>query len=198
MTHGVIVNLTTGLPFIFQYNPEEVKTQKPLTWYMAPNIGGSSQESYFAGFQNREISLTLKFIYKKDRFGIREEIEYFKSLGEPAPGILEIASSIFGNENYPPPKVLYQFGVSLIPLVYEVAESPQITIGQFKSDGIEGIIGIPTVAEVGLKLRLDESHILNKAEKIAKQVAVLTGSADSIIKEAAHLATGKRKEASLV
>ena len=80
MSHGIIINLTTGVPFVFQFNPEEVRTQKPLTWYLAPNIGGASQESYFAGFQNREISLTLKFLAKNKNTDIFGEIDRFPGI----------------------------------------------------------------------------------------------------------------------
>lgn len=197
-THGIIVNLSSGAPFVFQYNPVEITMQKPLTWFIAPNIGGASQEMFFSGFQNREVDLTLQFIDKQDAFGVKEEVEYFKQLGEPDAGLLSIANSFFGNENYPPPKVLYQFGVSISPLVYNVAQSPNITIGHFKSGGVAGVAGIPTIATVQLKLVLDESNDLNKAEQIAKKVEALAGSAESVAKEVAFLATGKRKEAPFV
>ena len=49
--------------------------------------------------------------------GLRTAIDWFEQLSEPDPGLIGIAGSFFGNENYPPPQVYFQFGHSLSPLL---------------------------------------------------------------------------------
>ncbi len=192
--HGIIINLSNMLPFIFTSNPAEVETQKSINYFEMPNIGGSHHELYFTGFTNKEVSLNLICIDMEDPLGVTEEISYFEALREPAPGWANMISMLLGNENFPPPQILFSFGVgSLVPLIYDMREVG-ITADLFFDDDIRGTIGVPRRAEISIRLSLDENNILNKANMIAKQASAIAGSVESILKEKVYKTKGGRKE----
>jgi len=194
--HGIIINLGSYLPFVFQFNPESVDTEKPINYIELSNIGGSAREKVFTGFENTVVSFTLVLIDKGDPFGVTEEIAYFEALREPDAGLLGIAGSFFGNENYPPPQVLFNWGTgSLVPLVWFV-DDVSIKNTNFFTDEISGIIGIPWRSEVTISLSKDEDNIFNKANQISKKVAQIAGSAESVSKEMYTKVKGGRRERS--
>lgn len=192
--HGFIVNLGSYLPFIFTYNPTEVTTEKDINYFEAPNVGGSHHKMYFTGFSNKKASFTLDCIDMENPFGVLDQIAYFECLREPDAGLLGIAGSFFGNENYPPPQVLFNFGTgAIVPLVWDVGNI-DITASLFYAGKIRGVMGIPKRAIVSCEFILDENSILFKANQIAKKMLQITGSALSMTKEVVHQTKGKRKE----
>lgn len=191
--HGIIINYETFLPFVFTYNPESVTSNKKINYFNAPNIGGSSHEKFFSGFDNREVKLELICQDFQSPTGVQQEIAYFEELSEPSPGLLGIAGSFFGNENYPPPKVLYQFGESLVPMLYDPMDV-SIQKTHFHDGQVRGIVGVPKRAVISLTLSLDENSILFKSNQIAKKALAVSGSVNSLLKEARHKATGVKKD----
>lgn len=180
-------------PFVFRFNPTEVESSKKINYFVAPNIGGAFHEKFFTGFDNRVVSFTLVCIDKENPLGVMPEIAYFEQLSEPDPGILGISGSFFGNENYPPPKVLFQFGVSMVPLVWYVDDAP-IKRSMFYDDPTRGVIGIPKRMDVTLTLSLDENSILFKSNQIAKRASAIAAAVQSGVIEG-RAKQGKRKEA---
>ena len=194
--HGIIINLVSYLPYVFEFNPTEVETKKAINYFQAPNLGGSHHEMYFSGFDNKEITFTLTSIDKENPLGVTGAIAYFEALREPAPSYSQLSSLITGNENFPPPTVLFTFGTgSLIPLVYNVVDIGIIT-DLFHDGHVRGVIGVRKRAEITITLALDVSHILNKANLVAKKVAEIAGSAESMVKEISHKVRDTRKEQS--
>lgn len=192
--HGIILNLTTYLPYIFDANPTEVETKKSINYFLAPNIGGSHHEMYFTGFDNKEVTFSFVSLDMENPMGVTGAIAFFEALREPAPSLTQIAAMISGNENFPPPLVLFTFGTgSLIPLVYKVLDV-QIVTSLFHDGHIRGVVGIPKRADISITLALDENNVLNKANLIAKKVAEIAGSAESVVKEVVHKTRGGRKE----
>jgi hypothetical protein len=189
----LILNLSSWLPFVFTYNPEEVDTSKKINYVVAPNIGGAFKEKFFSGFDSKEISFSLICIDMEDPLGVTEEIAYFDQLSSPDPGLIGIATSFFGNENYPPPQILLQFGASLVPVVWDVMDI-SIKKTHFRAGMASGIFGIPKRCEVSLRLSLVEDHVLNRANQIAEKALYITGSVESVIKEVIHVTTGKKKD----
>lgn len=191
--HGIIMNMSSYLPFVFQWNPESVTTTKKINYVIAPNIGGSHKKRFFCGFDSGEIEFKIVCFDKTNPLGVSDQIGYFEQLRQPDPGLIGIAASFFGNENYPPPRVLFQFGASFIPLVWDI-----INIGIEKShffdDPIRGIIGIPKRAEISVNMALVEDHMINKANKIAEKASYVAGSAESLVREGFHFAGNGRKE----
>ncbi|TGN20825.1 hypothetical protein [Leptospira idonii] len=190
--HGIIVNASTYLPWIFTYNPENVSSEKKINYFTAPNIGGSHHEKFFTGFENKEISLQLVSNDFESPLGVTDTIAYFDELRNPSPGLLGIAGSFFGNENYPPPQVLFQFGDSMVPLYWDVLDV-SITKSHFKSGPTTGIFGIPQRCEISIKLSLDENSVLFKASQIAKKAQTIRASVMSIKKEALYKLKGIEK-----
>ena len=191
--HGVIINLSSGLPFVFQFNPKEVSTSKQINYVIAPNIGGSHKKRYFSGFDTKEASFVLECIDMQNPLGVKNTVSYFEQLRTPDAGLFGIAASFGGNENYPPPQILLQFGVSFMPVVWDVLDI-DIKVSHFHDGHVRGVVGIPKKADISIKLALVEDHPLNKANKIAEKVSYLTGSAESLALEGLHK-QGRRKDA---
>ncbi len=192
--HGVIINMSNYVPWRFMFNPTKVSGNKRTAWFSAPNIGGAFKKKFFTGFENKEISFELTVIDKESPTGVMPDIAYFEQLQEPDPGILGIAGSFFGNENYPPPQVLFQFGVSMIPLIWDVTDC-QIERDLFHSDAVGGIIGIPKRATIQLTLSLDEDNALFKANQIARKASAVAGGLRSFQKDLISRSRGTRREA---
>ena len=190
--HALMLNMRSYLPFVLTINPEEISTSKNINYVVAPNIGGASKKRYFAGFDAKEVSLDIKCIDMQHPLGVTGAISYFDQLRNPDPGIFGTISQVFGNENYPPPQIMYQFGVSMIPLIWDVL-SVQIVASHFFDDKIRGVIGIPKQALISLQLALVEDSVLNKANKIAEAASQISGSVNSILREGLHRKLGRKK-----
>lgn len=183
--HGIIVNLSSYSTYIFEYNPVSIESTKKIHYSIAPNIGGAFKKRYFSGFDSKEISLDLHIVDMESPIGVMDDVSFFEQLREPDPGILGGWTLSYGNENFPPPRVLFQFGSGYIPLVWDVLDIGIVT-DHFFADEIRGIIGIPKNARINIKLGLVEDNILNKANQIAKKAATYAASAHSIARETAH------------
>ncbi len=195
--HGVIINQTSKLPFVFEFNPVSLNSVKNINYVIAPNIGGSHKKRYFAGFDSEEVNFTLHCIDKESITGVNNQLSYFKQLRKPDPGLFGIASSFFGNENYPPPQILFQWGTSSMPLVWDVLDV-KITSTHFFDDPIRGVTGIPYIAQINIKLALVEDHVLNKANQIAEKSAYMAASLESVLKDKMQSAGGGRRESWVV
>lgn len=190
--HGIIINLSSGAPFTFTYNPETIDSQKKINYAIAPNIGGAFKKKYFSGFDTKTVSFSLECIDMENPNGVNEEISFFETLREPDPGILGFGS-LYGNQNYPPPQVIFQFGQSYIPLVWDV-DDIQILESHFYAGSVRGVLGIPKVARISIKLSLDEGNVLNIANQMVKRAEMYKVSATSIAKEVMANRMHKRKE----
>jgi hypothetical protein len=191
--HGILVNLSSWAPFIFTYNPESVTSEKKINYAVVPNIGGASKKRYFSGFDSKEVSFHLTCVDMEGPTGVNEEVAYFEQLREPDFGLLGGWNLSYGNTNYPPPKVLFQFGISYLPLVWDVLDV-KITVDHFYAGAISGVIGVPKKCEIDISLALDEEHVLNQANQIAKKAEVYAASIESIARETMHKRYGTRKE----
>ncbi len=190
--HGIILNLDSYLPFVFEFNPSSLDTSKKINYVMAPNIGGSHKKRYFTGFDNKEVTFTIMCLDNESIFGVLPQIAYFEQLREPSVGLLGLGT-LYDNANYPPPQILFQFGVSLTPLVWDVLDV-KINASHFHSGHVSGIIGIPRKAEITVQLGLDETDsVLNTIAKLANKVESVYGSAESVLREVLHKTSGYRK-----
>lgn len=191
--HGIIINMSSWTPYVFEYNPTIIQSSKKINYAVAPNIGGAYKKRYFSGFDAKEISFTLECNDFKGPTGVAEEVAFFEQLREPDPGTFGIANSFFGNENFPPPQILFQFGISYVPLVWDVLEV-DIEETHFHSGHIRGVLGIPKRCVIDMKLSLDEEHKLNKANQVAKKAQMFAGSVKSLLREIIHKTNNTRKE----
>jgi hypothetical protein len=191
--HAVIVNMVSYSSFVFQFNPEKVETEKKINYAMAPNIGGAYKHRYFSGFDTKELSFKIMCFDKESPLGVTEEIAFFEQLREPDPGVTGGWGLIYGNINYPPPQILFQFGVSIVPLVWDVLDI-KVSADHFHSDLVRGIMGVPKKCDVDIALALDEDHVLNKANQVAKKAMAYAATAKSVYREYQHWSKGSRKE----
>lgn len=187
--HSYIMNLSSLMPFIFTFNPETVDTTKKINYAVAPNIGGAYKKRYFSGFDAKDISFKLVCVDKTSPVGVSEEIAFFEQLREPDAGFF----IPFENDNFPPPQVLFQFGQSFIPLVWDVLDI-KINESHFYSDNVRGVIGIPKKCEINIKLGLDEGSLLNQANKIAKKAEMMVGAIESVVRDRVSESNRTRRE----
>jgi hypothetical protein len=190
--HGIIINMSSMIPFVFTFNPEGVETTKKINYTVAPNIGGAFKKRYFSGFESKEATFTLVCLDMESPTGVMEEIAFFEQLREPDQG-LSLNMSLYGNKNFPPPQVLFQFGISYVPLVWDVLDVG-IKEGYFQNGPVGGVLGIPKRCEISLSLGLVEDHPLNQANEIAKKASAYAAAAKSAIKEKFYKDRGVRKE----
>ena len=190
---GTIINLSNFLVYSFQYNPESMPSSKQIDWFKAANIGGSSRRLFFQNFDNKTVDFQVQAIAQKNTLGVRDDISFFEALRNPAPGLLGIANSFFGNQNFPPPKVLFQFGAALIPMPWYV-RNIDITPDWFKDGPISGNVGIAKRARFDISLELDEESDFFKANQIAEKASELAGSAASVVRELQRRLNGARSE----
>jgi hypothetical protein len=190
--HGIILNMSSYAPFIFTYNPQELESSKKINYATTPNIGGAYKQRYFSGFDTKEVSFNLTCLDMEAPTGVMEEIAFFEALREPAWEMSGL-SLVYGNKNYPPPQVLFQFGVSYVPLVWDVLEV-SITESHFHSGMVRGVLGIPKKCDVSITLSLDEGHVLNQANQIAKKAGMYAASAKSVVREVLYKKNRVRKE----
>ena len=193
--HGIIASKTsdTYLPFIFQYNPTSITTEKKINYAVAPNIGGAFKKKYFSGFDTKEINFQLVCVDKISSTGVMSEISFFEHLREPDPGLDMPIGLTYGNVNYPPPQVLFQFGVGYAPLFWDVL-NVSITEDHFHSGHVRGVLGYPKMATIDITLSLIEDHNFNKANQIAKKAATIIAFQKNLIREGAHKVSNTRKE----
>jgi len=191
--HGTLTNLSNFLIYVFEYNPEEIVTSKQIDWFKAANIGGNARRMFFQAFDNKTVSFQVQAIDLKSTLGVQPDISFFESLRNPAPGLLGIANSFFGNRNFPPPKVLFQFGAALIPMPWFV-KNVDIVADMFKDGPISGDIGIPKRARFSISLELDEESDFFKANQIAEKASEIQGSANSIVRDLQKRLTSARPE----
>lgn len=191
--HGIILNMDTWASFIFTFNPQEIETQKKINYAVTPNIGGAFKKKYFSGFETKEVNFTLMCLDMESPTGVMEEIAFFESLREPSAGVRGGWTLTYGNQNFPPPQVLFQFGVSFVPLVWDVLDV-SISESHFHSGMVRGIIGIPKKCEINIALSLVEDHPLNQANQIAKKAEMYAASAKSIAREVLYKRNRSRKE----
>jgi hypothetical protein len=191
--HAVIINTSSWSPFIFQFNPSEIDNEKKINYAIAPNIGGAYKKRYFSGFDSKEINFSITCVDKESATGVMTEISYFEQLREPDPGPFGGWGLVYGNVNYPPPQVLFQFGVSYMPLFWEVL-NVSIKESHFHSGHVRGILGYPKVCIVDITLSLVEDHVFNQANQVAKKAAMYAASARSVVRELYHKTKNTRKE----
>lgn len=191
--HGVIINLSTGLPFTFELNPMQVKTKKDINYFESPNIGGHSRTLFFSGFSNKKVSFSLLVLNMEDPLGVAGEVAYWDQLRSPGTGLADLAASFIGNENHPPPKVLYQFGASLVPMPWWV-RNVEINVTHFHANVVGGVMGIPKRAIIDVSLELDEESDLFKANRIAERALEIGGSVKSVANDIFSTVTGARRE----
>lgn len=190
--HGIIVNMSSMAPLVFEFNPEGIQTTKKINYSIAPNIGGAFKKRYFSGFESKEATFSLVCLDMTSPLGVMEEIAFFEQLREPDQGIT-LTPQLYGSQNFPPPRVLFQWGVSFVPLVWDVLDIGIIT-SHHKSDAIGGLVGVPKRCEINLTLGLVEDHPLNLANEMAKKAALYAASAKSILREKRYKDTQGRKE----
>lgn len=190
--HGIIVNISSGSPFIFMFNPVSLESNKKINYSMSPNIGGSHKKRYFSGFESKEVTFELTCLDMESPTGVMEEIAYFEQLREPDGGPL-MGLALYGNQNFPPPRVLFQFGVSYVPLVWDVLDI-SISESHFHSGPVQGVMGFPKKCDIKLSLGLVEDRPLNIANQIAKKVQMYAAAAKSTVIESAYKESNGRKE----
>jgi len=146
--------------------PLEVKSAKEIKWVPTETPGGSTTPMQFSTFGPQTLSFTIKVIDRNPYAGNLPILKQFEKLRVPTEGLMSLLFDTKSNAN---PQVLFWYGTgNLLPLVYYVTkcEFNHIMIGKFN---------FPEATEIDMELKLDESHILYRAERIARMALSIAG-----------------------
>ena len=152
--------------------PGEIKDSKDVILSETPIPGQNFSPIDYGGGGNRKISFTLPIINRNGNEGNMLLLKQFENLRNRATGFADLTASQFT----PNPKVLYNWGLGSVPLVYWVKKC-DFSHG----DGWANYIGNPQYTLVDIELWLDEKHPLNQAELIARKFASITNYGQSVL-----------------
>lgn len=125
------------------------------------------------GFGNRKISFSLQIIKRNNIEGNSLLVKLYEILRNPAANIQDVFLQ-GSNQFVQNPKVLYNYGIGSVPLVWYVTKCDFVHNGRYTN-----AIGNPQFTTVNLELTLDETDPTNDVEKVFRQFAAITGGIEA-------------------
>lgn len=165
--------------------PENVADTKSIEHVSISVPGLGYKPMLFSGIDNKKISFTIRVIARNQVVGNQLYLQQFDSLRRPRVGLF----SVFAEDEafVPNPQVLYHYGSgSTLPLVYYVTK---IDMSHSKYNNW----GYPQVTDVSIELTLNENHLINMAEDVARKVAMVLGTIQSGTTLKSGLSGGKTR-----
>lgn len=146
--------------------PLEVKSTKEIKWAESEVPGGSTRPLQFSNFGPQMVAFQIKLVDRNPYVGNLPILKQFEKLRTPVEGALAL---LLGNLSPANPKVLFWYGTgNLLPLVYYVTRM------DFNHIMISNL-GFPEATDIDIELKLDEYHVLYKAERVARMVLSMAG-----------------------
>ena len=152
--------------------PSDIKDVKNVVYTEVPIPGMNYQPVMVGGGGNRKISFTLPLIKRNNTVGNVLMLKQFDMLRNQPLNLLSLMSAQFS----PFPKVLFNWGIGSIPMIYFVAKADAT-----HKQGWVNEFGMPQYSEIEMELWLDEDNLLYKAEQIFRTLAAYTGMVMGII-----------------
>jgi len=171
-----IPNYAFSLPwFIFDiYNyqlitsqtvPGDINDQKAINLTETQIPGLNFAPISAGGNGNRKIKFTIPLLKRNNTVGNRLLLKQLQALRNQATGLLNLTSQQFT----PNPKVLFYWGTGSVPLVYYVNDVSFAHKANWTNQQ-----GQPQFSDCSIELWLDETHPLYQAEKLYRDVSILT------------------------
>lgn len=163
--------------------PTGVRSVKAVKWVQTDLPGKSHSAMQFGNMAPTEVSFSIKVVFMDAIIGNQPYLKQFELLRNP---VDSFASRLIGAKNPANPRVLFWYGTgTTIPLIYYVSQCDFLH-NYFNK------MGYPTVTDVEMKLILDEEHVLNNAEWLARQVLALVGTGLGAYKTISRIAGGSK------
>jgi hypothetical protein len=146
--------------------PGDIRDSKEIVLTEVPIPGLNYQPVMQGGGGNRKLSFSLPLIKRNNTVGNVLMLKQFDMLRNQSVSLLS-----FSNRQFSPfPKVLYNWGVGSIPLVYFVKKCDAT-----HKQGWVNEMGMPQYSEIEFELILDENNVLYKGEEIFRKLSALAG-----------------------
>lgn len=136
--------------------------------------GMSYQPIQSGGLGNRKISFNLIIIKRDSIEGNKKITAQFENLRNQASGFTNIFNST--SQFQPNPKVLYCWGVGMIPLIWYVSKCDFVHKQYWHNP-----FGVPQLSEVSIELILDEKNTLNKIEDTYRKISAMAGITENFL-----------------
>jgi hypothetical protein len=160
----------------------DIKDSKNIVLTETPIPGLNFSPVTPGGTGNRKISFTLPLLKRNNTVGNVLLLKQFDMLRNNAVGLTGIFSQQFNTT----PKVLFNYGVGSIPLVYWVAKC------DFNhKQGMTNALGSPQYTEIEFELILDETNPLYIGEEVFRKVSSLLGMAEGAYDTIVSIRGGK-------
>lgn len=143
--------------------PSDIKDSKDIVLAETPIAGLNYTPINYGGGGNRKLSFTLPLIKRNNTVGnvlMLKQIDNLRNQG----------GGIFAGQFKPTPKVLFNWGIGSVPLLYWVKKAD----ATHKAGWINAN-GNPQYSEIEFELWLNEDSWLYKAEELFRLTASLTG-----------------------
>jgi len=150
-----------------------IKDSKAVVITETPIPGRNFQPISTGGNGNRKVSFTLPICRRNSADGNLMIVKQFELLRNQSQGFLGKASQ--RGQFSSNPKVLYSWGVGVVPLVWYVTKC------EFQhTANMVNAIGMPQHSLVDIELALDETDPLYAAEEQFRNVAAVLGGIESL------------------
>lgn len=163
-----IYDLTNNQLITSALIPDDISDTKPIILVETPIPGLNYQPIMPSGAGNRKVGFTLPLIRRNNTVGNVLILKMFDTLRNQALPFLSTERAQF----VPTPKVLFQWGIGSVPLVWWVAKCDAT-----HKAGWTNAAGLPQYSELSIELILDEEHPLYTAEVMYRQVSAIAGQA---------------------
>jgi hypothetical protein len=119
----------------------------------------------FGGNGNKKIKFTIPILKRNNTAGNSMALQQFRALRNQATGLFNLT----GQQFTPNPKVLFYWGVGSVPLIYFVKAVDFSHKSQWQNQQ-----GQPQYTDVSIELWLDETDPLYQAEKLFRDISIIT------------------------
>jgi len=166
----MLVDISNGIVIMSKPIPSDIADNKNIVITETPIPGLDFSPINQSGQGNRKISFTLPIIKRNNTIGNTLQLKQFENLRQKAFGL----ASIFLRQGQftPGPKVLFNWGIGSIPLIWYVSKCDFNHKAEFVNQ-----LGNPQWTDVSLELILDEENPLNIGEGIFRKLSSMLGTA---------------------
>lgn len=183
-TKGDLPNYAFSLPFwmlditnnqliLSKLIPGAISDKKNIVIVEQPIPGLNYAPVNQSGMGNRKIAFTIPSIKRNNTIGNVLLIKQWEVLRQKSFGITQIFT---GRGQFTPnPKVVFNWGIGSIPLVWYVSNVDFSHRGEMVNQ-----LGNPTFTDVNIELTLDEEDPVNKGEEIFRNISSFAGNLQAL------------------
>jgi hypothetical protein len=156
-----------------KYVPGDISDSKEIVFVETPVPGLNYRPISPGGAGNRKVAFQIPLVYRTAAVGAVPMIKLLDTVRNRS------SVSLLGKRGFQfdsNPRVLYNWGVASIPLVYYVTKCDMT-----HKAGWVNAFGQPQYSEIDIELTLDESNVLYQGEELYRAVNALLGMAQGLL-----------------